>query len=584
MNMYEMVKHDIAQDYYAQNYDNDGQRFVAWYLRNIYGLDPAEAKDCITDGADDKQIDAVYIDYDEQKIYIIQGKFMQKAKSDSAPLKEIYSAWTQIKDLAGLQENANSKLAGKISEISSALNDGCELCFELVMTSELTKAAAKDAERYRQEMSDNEDLNAALSVIDTHGLENRYAQAVGGNGADITHDFALEPGMFMQVEIAGKKAVIAVISLLDCLNIPGIQDGSLFRRNVRQSLGDKVKVNKEIARSLKDNPGEFFFLHNGITATCSSLKIEGSTLHAEGLSVVNGCQSLTTIFGCSESVKKSGAGYIVFRFYEVNGTDDTEAISRSTNSQNAVKPRDLCSNDKYVLAMKKAYEHCYPDGQFITKRGEKAGSDKKNAYVVELGTLGKMLITWHMQRPTVTHEEVEIFSSNFKLLFHRKYDPEDIQALNELFSAITETWKAKNGNPLGFNEELFKHKAYAPYWHLLAVSMLLCEVNKQQTVSVPVPSSAMKVIHGSNILEEVVERAGNCVNEAFLASIEDAEEQDIVFNVPNWFKSGRTITVLQAAVRKSLKAYNPEDKKKTAEFREKLSMSKRDFGPRWEKE
>jgi len=31
--MYEKIKNDISQEYYVKNYPNDGQRFVAWYLR-----------------------------------------------------------------------------------------------------------------------------------------------------------------------------------------------------------------------------------------------------------------------------------------------------------------------------------------------------------------------------------------------------------------------------------------------------------------------------------------------------------------------------------------------------------------------
>ena len=75
MDIIEKIQSEIKQDYYVQNFPNDGQRFVAWYLRNIHLLDQLQAKDAITDGADDKQIDAVFIDDDNQKVYIIQGKF-----------------------------------------------------------------------------------------------------------------------------------------------------------------------------------------------------------------------------------------------------------------------------------------------------------------------------------------------------------------------------------------------------------------------------------------------------------------------------------------------------------------------------
>ena len=73
--MYQKVLDDIRTDYYQSQYPNDGQRFVAWYLRNIHNLDTFEAKDCITDGAGDKQIDAIYIDNQASVVYIIQGKY-----------------------------------------------------------------------------------------------------------------------------------------------------------------------------------------------------------------------------------------------------------------------------------------------------------------------------------------------------------------------------------------------------------------------------------------------------------------------------------------------------------------------------
>ena len=57
--MYKQISEDIAQEYYQQNFSNDGQRFVAWYLRNIHLRDLIQTRDDITDGADDKQIDAI---------------------------------------------------------------------------------------------------------------------------------------------------------------------------------------------------------------------------------------------------------------------------------------------------------------------------------------------------------------------------------------------------------------------------------------------------------------------------------------------------------------------------------------------
>ena len=145
MNIIDRIQSEIKEKYYVDNYPNEGQRFVAWYMRNIHLLDALQAKDAITDGANDKQIDAVYIDDDEQKVYIIQGKYYLGDSINAEPVREVISSWTQLKDLTLLQDGANSHLKIKLNEVSKALNeDDYSVCFELITTSEFTEDAKKD--------------------------------------------------------------------------------------------------------------------------------------------------------------------------------------------------------------------------------------------------------------------------------------------------------------------------------------------------------------------------------------------------------------------------------------------------------
>ncbi len=73
--MLDQIKGEIGVDpYYKQNYANDGQRFVAWYLRRVLLRSPVEARQAVTDGADDKQIDAVLVDDDHQRVLVLQGR------------------------------------------------------------------------------------------------------------------------------------------------------------------------------------------------------------------------------------------------------------------------------------------------------------------------------------------------------------------------------------------------------------------------------------------------------------------------------------------------------------------------------
>jgi hypothetical protein len=112
-----------ANPYFSQNFANDGERFVAWYLRRVLLRDLVQARDDITDGSNDKWIDAVVVDDDEQGIIIIQGKFINASKVDSGPLEEVLSAWMRLQDLSALQKDCNEKLKRKLEAVRKALDE-----------------------------------------------------------------------------------------------------------------------------------------------------------------------------------------------------------------------------------------------------------------------------------------------------------------------------------------------------------------------------------------------------------------------------------------------------------------------------
>lgn len=579
--MYDKILNEISQQYYKDNYPNDGQRFVAWYLRNIHNLDIIEAKDCITDGAGDKQIDAVYIDNDASVIYIIQGKFYSGDNVNAEPLREVLSSWIQIKDLQKLQENANEKLKIKINEISTALEDDYEICFELIITSELTDSAKNDLATFQKEISEDTAFSANLVLVDNETLKFKYDEALNKSRPYINHEFNIDTSKCMEIMIGGTKAVIAAIPLKECIRIPGIKDGSLFRKNVRQSLGTSNKVNKGIAATLKKDPEDFFFLHNGITAICSQINLKDGLLSVKELNVVNGCQSLSTIYSCSETVKNSKDGFIMFRFYEISNPEKADKISTCTNSQSAVKARDLRSNDKYVLAMKKAYEQCYTDGYFITKRGEQADTAKYNPnHIVNLTELGKQLIAWHSQRPTISYSETKIFDKYFDQIFRKDYEPENIQALNELARYVALRWK--NDNQLGLNESLLAMKAYAPHHHLYAISVFFCEVNKMPE-SVPNPAKAYEKLKDNDLLDTIVDMAGQCLNMAFETASSEALDNGKIFSPQNWIKAKGSLKDLRTAVKTQLSALKllPGGKQLSDKINAGVKLDTTDFESRW---
>jgi len=557
--MLEFIKQQIAADYFLQNFSNDGQRFVAWYLRNVLFRDMNQTRDDITDGPDDKQIDALIVDDDQSLVRIIQGKFIQSSTVDAEPLREVLSSWVQIKNLARLQNVASQKLARKLPELAAALEDDYEISFELLTTGTLTKAAEHDLQAFQEELaklSENEAFDASLHVIDADELKRRYDYALEADNPSINYKLSLAGVRHMYHELAGTPVLIAALPLKECVKLPGIKDGTLFQKNVRQSLGTSNAVNKGIRSTiLGDKRSDFFFFHNGVTALCNKMSLDGDMLSMYGLSIVNGCQSLNTILSCSETVKKVDDAFILFRFYEIPQRDRADKISIYTNSQSAVKARDLRSNDKRVLAIKKAYELRYPNGYFITKRGESAPADKNRKQVIDLSSFAKKLVAWQTLRPNLSYGETKIFDKYFETLFKNKdYPPENVFALNEWMNEVQAAWVPDN--PLSLNETLLAMKAYAPYHHLYAVATCFA-ISSNQPDRVPSASKSLEAAQRNNMVGEIVKVAGLCLNMALETAANEPQVANRVFSPQNWVKSKACLAGINGAVRQYFKMTLP---------------------------
>jgi hypothetical protein len=249
---------------------------------------------------------------------------------------------------------------------------------------------------------------------------------------------------------------------------------------------------------------------------------------------INGCQSLNTISWCSEIVKKVDDAFILCRFYEITQRERADKISIYTNSQSAVKARDLRSNYKRVLAIKKAYELRYPNGYCATKRGEVPPAEKDKSLVVDLSSFAKNLIAWQTLRPNGSYGETKIFNRYFETLFKNKdYPPENVWALTGWMNEVMKTWV--NENPLSLNETLLAMKAYAPYHHLYAIAMCF-SIASNQSERVPSPSKSYEAPKRAGMVEEIVRVAG-IMNMALGAAANEPQPASRVFSPQNWVKA-----------------------------------------------
>ena len=184
------------------------------------------------------------------------------------------------------------------------------------------------------------------------------------------------------------------------------------------------------------------------------------------------------------------------------------------------------------------------------------------------------------QRPTISYSETKIFDKYFDQLFHKEYDPENIQALHDLFDVVMSKWT--KDNPMGLNESLLAMKSYAPYHHLFAISVIFCEINKMPE-SVPNPALAIKKLRESDLLDYVVDTAGKCLNAALENASAEASNDNKIFSPQNWIKAKASLKDTRSAVRNSLQMLKliPQGADVVNKLNSGLAMEKEAFETRW---
>ncbi|MEE7505129.1 hypothetical protein MMR14E_18810 [Methylobacterium mesophilicum] len=133
----------------------------------------------------------------------------------------------------------------------------------------------------------------------------------------------------------------------------------LYDTNLRSYLDNKTKVNKDIIRTVREQPDRFLAYNNGLTATAQ--EIEVSLVHGQpcisrivGLQIVNGAQTTGSIFKAREASRKQGdvdlsRVSVSVKLTRVVGDDLREFVPRITryaNTQNPIQAADLEANEE----------------------------------------------------------------------------------------------------------------------------------------------------------------------------------------------------------------------------------------------
>jgi hypothetical protein len=160
--------------------------------------------------------------------------------------------------------------------------------------------------------------------------------------------------------LVGSTSLISLYEFLKSYRAMTDDLDQLYEKNVRRFLGGRGKVNKAIQQTLRETPERFGLYNNGITIVVKDFAKGGdSILELADPFVVNGCQTTRTIWevfnqrleaggtGTGPEMedwrRRAGQGVVVTKIVKVGPDGETmlQAITRHTNSQNAVREKDF---------------------------------------------------------------------------------------------------------------------------------------------------------------------------------------------------------------------------------------------------
>lgn len=133
----------------------------------------------------------------------------------------------------------------------------------------------------------------------------------------------------------------------------------IYEKNVRRFLGARGKVNKAMQSTLRDAPERFGLYNNGITIVVHDYSAKNGCVELAEPFIVNGCQTTRTIWDVFHTRLSSGGtgvnpeteawkaracqGVVVAKIVKVGNSGESllQAITRYTNSQNAIREKDF---------------------------------------------------------------------------------------------------------------------------------------------------------------------------------------------------------------------------------------------------
>jgi AIPR protein len=408
---------------------------LAWFLHAVWRLDLADVDDAICDGGGDKGVDGMVVNDDLNEIAIFQSKHRKSATAGQGDkdLRNLVgaAAYFQTPDTVDglLASKPNAELRNLIGRLNirERVADGATVTRLVFVTNGTLDDAGADYIRALEgqqpelEVWDQPRLSAVAARTKAPDLrpdEVKFTAVAAPSRTDLKGDTTM---------------AIALVPAAQLVSLNGIDDLTLFDRNVRLSEG-RTRVNRELAATIKDSHEHALFpaYHNGLTLLTHKLGVRGRRLTLDRITVVNGCQSLLTLYENRAAV--SDDLNLLVKVVEVEPNSQlTEKITFRSNNQNPVDIRDQRSTDIIQRGLQAEVRETY-DAAFAY--GIREGESLDAAQVLSNQEAAQLLMAVYLGEPYNAVRKVRLFDTDYRRIFNRQVTAPRLYLLKQVADTL----------------------------------------------------------------------------------------------------------------------------------------------------
>jgi hypothetical protein len=329
---------------------------AAFCIHHMAGASLEEAAKSVVDGGADGGVDAIFMDEQASRIWLVQSKYIDDGRS-VPPLRDTTRFVSGVEDILSGQYaemGKNAAIAAKRPEIERLLRIAGMQVEAVLCYSGIQVADEDRLHRFETSQARFASFGEERVVYQTANLT-RLASWLHGADADAGVDIA-EFRLASPGEMAAPyHMAFGLVSLSDLFALFEEHGEKLLAANLRGYKG-RTDVNEEIAKTVKEAPEAFAHLNNGLTAYCDRLRPlladatnrESKRYALTGLRLINGAQTIGSVakaFRERDLTAPAPDGHALIKIISLERCDDEQEyarrISHAANFQNSVKTLDF---------------------------------------------------------------------------------------------------------------------------------------------------------------------------------------------------------------------------------------------------